>query len=357
MKKFIKFLLFVIAFFLFCSHPVLAAGELEPPNDFSGAWFETDTDQYTVFLNWNANNDYYQDGIDLYYSNYGYIVYRDNQEVYRLEPSDSNNGDIDYINSYNLNNGGIIFDSSVKKGATYKYSVVAFDHYGNTSNPVELEVAINPEEKCDDELQLEGQETGEKQSISLKWNKYCDDNVEYRILRDGQLIDTIDPESIDNYMVDDGTMEYLDETVPSATIDKEYDYRIEVWDYKSSLSSIIFTRVFAEESAPRAVADIKIKVSANKSDNDTNFNNMDEPDLPTWGLTWERILQNIYSIIAFLVGSALVIMFLLGGVMYITSAGDEEKAKKAAKTVTAAVIGFIITIMAYGIITFVAQLK
>lgn len=84
---------------------------------------------------------------------------------------------------------------------------------------------------------------------------------------------------------------------------------------------------------------------------------LENPDLPTYGMTWDKILQNIYSIIAFFVGSALVIMFLVGGVMYITSAGNEEQASKGAKTVTAAVIGFVMIALAYGIITFVAQLK
>ncbi len=84
---------------------------------------------------------------------------------------------------------------------------------------------------------------------------------------------------------------------------------------------------------------------------------LENPELPTYGMTWDKILQNVYSIIAFFVGSALVIMFLVGGVMYITSAGNEEQASKGAKTVTAAVIGFVMIALAYGIITFVAQLK
>lgn len=79
------------------------------------------------------------------------------------------------------------------------------------------------------------------------------------------------------------------------------------------------------------------------------------PNLPTWGLTWDIILQNVYSIIAYAVGIALVITMLVGGIMYITSAGNEEQASKGAKTVTAAVVGFIMIALAYGIIVFVSQ--
>lgn len=87
---------------------------------------------------------------------------------------------------------------------------------------------------------------------------------------------------------------------------------------------------------------------------DYNFN-LDLPDLPTWGLTWEGITQNIYVLLAWIIGSLLVIMLLIGGVMYITSGGNEEQASRGTKTMTAAIIATLITVAAYGIINYVVQ--
>jgi heme/copper-type cytochrome/quinol oxidase subunit 2 len=58
------------------------------------------------------------------------------------------------------------------------------------------------------------------------------------------------------------------------------------------------------------------------------------------------------------VAIAIVIIFgmiIYGGVLYISSAGNEEKIQKAKQTLTAAIFGLIIVILAYAIISFVAS--
>lgn len=47
-----------------------------------------------------------------------------------------------------------------------------------------------------------------------------------------------------------------------------------------------------------------------------------------------------------------IIFIVIGGIMYITSAGNQEQATKAKSTLTWAIIGFILIVTSYSIITF-----
>lgn len=49
--------------------------------------------------------------------------------------------------------------------------------------------------------------------------------------------------------------------------------------------------------------------------------------------------------------SAVVILFLvIGGIIYVTSAGDEQKAEQAKKTINYAIIGLFIVIISYAVV-------
>jgi len=63
-----------------------------------------------------------------------------------------------------------------------------------------------------------------------------------------------------------------------------------------------------------------------------------------------RIVTNALLGIA---GSLSVIFLIVGGIMYTTSAGNESTTKKAKSTITGAIVGLIICLMAYAIVTFV----
>jgi hypothetical protein len=47
-------------------------------------------------------------------------------------------------------------------------------------------------------------------------------------------------------------------------------------------------------------------------------------------------------------------MIIIGGFQWLTSAGNEEKVEKAKKTISSAVIGIIIVILAWAIVIFTA---
>lgn len=52
-------------------------------------------------------------------------------------------------------------------------------------------------------------------------------------------------------------------------------------------------------------------------------------------------------------GAAAVIMIVVGGLQYTLSAGDDKRTKTAKDTITYAVVGLIITILAFAIVNFI----
>ncbi len=64
------------------------------------------------------------------------------------------------------------------------------------------------------------------------------------------------------------------------------------------------------------------------------------------------IIQGILGIL----GLIFVILLVYGGVQWMTAMGQEEKIKKAKKTIVNSVIGLVIIILAYAIVTYVIYL-
>lgn len=63
-----------------------------------------------------------------------------------------------------------------------------------------------------------------------------------------------------------------------------------------------------------------------------------------------KIVTNLLLGIA---GSVAVIFIIVGGIMYATSAGNDQQVQKAKSTITNAVIGLVIAILAFAIVNFV----
>ena len=64
----------------------------------------------------------------------------------------------------------------------------------------------------------------------------------------------------------------------------------------------------------------------------------------------ETGLMNMINWVLGFISIIAVLMVIWGGVLYLTSAGDESKAENGKKTVTYALIGLIIAGLAYGIV-------
>lgn len=74
---------------------------------------------------------------------------------------------------------------------------------------------------------------------------------------------------------------------------------------------------------------------------------------PVTGTT--GVLRTATNIVAILTGIVAIIMIVISGIRYASSAGNQEKAKKARSTLIAAIIGLIIAALAWTIITFVIK--
>lgn len=74
--------------------------------------------------------------------------------------------------------------------------------------------------------------------------------------------------------------------------------------------------------------------------------------------TTKSIEDTIISIVNWvlaLLGLIAVIMILYGGFVWLTAAGNEDKVASAKKVISAAIIGLIIVLLAYAIVTFVVD--
>lgn len=67
----------------------------------------------------------------------------------------------------------------------------------------------------------------------------------------------------------------------------------------------------------------------------------------------DGIFTKVVSFLLFFVGIASVIMIIYGGIQYTTSAGDSGKVTSAKNTILYAIVGLIVSILAYAIVNFV----
>lgn len=72
---------------------------------------------------------------------------------------------------------------------------------------------------------------------------------------------------------------------------------------------------------------------------DVKIKDPDSPDIKT-------ILNDIIGWVLLLVGGIAVLFLVWGGIQYVTSAGNKDKAEQAKKTITYAVVGLIIIVLA-----------
>lgn len=63
--------------------------------------------------------------------------------------------------------------------------------------------------------------------------------------------------------------------------------------------------------------------------------------------------QDITNLLLFSLGMIAVIMIVLGGIKYATSNGEATKIASAKNTILYSVVGLIVAVMAWGIVTFV----
>lgn len=65
------------------------------------------------------------------------------------------------------------------------------------------------------------------------------------------------------------------------------------------------------------------------------------------------MLNTIINVALAIIGFVAVVMIILGGVQYTTSAGDSGRVKKAKDTIMYGIIGLVVALLAYAIVNFV----
>lgn len=65
------------------------------------------------------------------------------------------------------------------------------------------------------------------------------------------------------------------------------------------------------------------------------------------------VIKNVIGILSFLVGLIAVLMIVIAGFRFVTSNGDSGTIASARNTIIYAVIGIVITVMAYAIVNFI----
>ena len=95
---------------------------------------------------------------------------------------------------------------------------------------------------------------------------------------------------------------------------------------------------------PVHAADTKAKLDASTAQ--THFSDKDDKALM-------NTLNTIINVAIGLIGFVAVVVIILGGVQYTTSAGDAGKVKKAKDTIMYGIIGLVIALLAFAIVNFI----
>lgn len=69
--------------------------------------------------------------------------------------------------------------------------------------------------------------------------------------------------------------------------------------------------------------------------------------------TLSGLITTVTNLLLGIAGAVAVIFIIVGGIQYSTSGGSEDKTRTAKSTITNAVIGLIVTILAFVIVNFV----
>lgn len=67
------------------------------------------------------------------------------------------------------------------------------------------------------------------------------------------------------------------------------------------------------------------------------------------------VFKRITDVALFLVGAISVLMLILGGIRYVLSGGEAGKVESAKNTILYAVIGVVVSILAYAVVNFVVS--
>ena len=107
--------------------------------------------------------------------------------------------------------------------------------------------------------------------------------------------------------------------------------------------AVVFTAVSPVSLPVYADAKDEVKRGADMTNSGGGSAKQDLPD----------IITTIINVMLFIAGALAVIMIIYGGIRYITAHGDEKQVKVAKDTIIYSVVGLIIAIIAYALVSFI----
>ena len=84
--------------------------------------------------------------------------------------------------------------------------------------------------------------------------------------------------------------------------------------------------------------------------------NVNSTGIPKQWQDFPSVIENVFKIVITVAGVVFVILFLVGGVMYLAAAGNEDNTKKATKLMLDAVIGLVLILISWAVGTYVLRL-
>jgi hypothetical protein len=67
----------------------------------------------------------------------------------------------------------------------------------------------------------------------------------------------------------------------------------------------------------------------------------------------DDFVKNIINTLLYVVGALSVLMIIVGGILYVTSSGDASSVTKAKNTILYAVVGLVVSVLAFAIVNWV----
>lgn len=74
-----------------------------------------------------------------------------------------------------------------------------------------------------------------------------------------------------------------------------------------------------------------------------------------WNADPQSVVTRIINYALFFIGAIALVFVIYGGVLYITSGGDSEKTTKARNTLMYAVLGVIVVVISYAIVSWASK--
>lgn len=69
----------------------------------------------------------------------------------------------------------------------------------------------------------------------------------------------------------------------------------------------------------------------------------------------EPVINSVLKVVIGIVGVLAVGVMIFGGIMYVTSTGDAQKAYKAKNVIIYGIVGLVVAMLAFAIVSFVSQ--